>query len=203
MAMELQGISCVSLADDHEPKKSILSSRSFGDMQMAWEPISQAVSAHCATVYEKLRKQGSFAQQLTVFLRTNRFREDLPQHQPAVGVRFISPTDDLRVFTAQAMICLKACYRPGFQYKKAGVWLDEISSNTKRQCDFFHEEDEGTLKKTQAFLSVFDKINQRYGKDTLRLATEGFDNAWNPRLDFSSPAYTTRWGDLPKIKNGT
>lgn len=203
VAMELSGIPCMSIADDHAPKQSILSSRSFDDMVMDYELLSQAVAAHCASVYEKLRRQSSVAQRLSVFLRTNRFRQDLPQHQPCASVRFITPTDDLRNFTEAAMNCLKECYQPKFQYKKAGVLLEEISSNIRRQEDLFHRDDELVIKKTEAFLSVFDKINQRYGKDTLRLAAEGFNNAWDPRLDFKSPAYTTRWSEIPKIKNDT
>lgn len=203
MAMELQGISCMTLADDHAPKQSILSSRSFSDMITDYAIISQAVSAHCASVYEKLRAQQSVAQRISVFLRTNRFREDLAQHQPSAGIRFITPTDDVRIFTEAALTCLKECYRPGFQYKKTGVLLEEISNNNKQQTDLFHAIDEGAQAKNKAFLSVFDQINQRYGKDTLRLAAEGFNNAWDPTLSYISPAYTTRWSDIPRIKNGT
>lgn len=203
IAMELRGISCIELQDDQTPKQSILSSRSFTEMISNPHTLSQAISGHCASVYERLRAQRSVAHRLTVFLSTNRFRQDLAQHQPSACVRFINPTDDLRIFTESALSCFKACYKPGFQYKKAGVLLEEISSNALKQSDLFYHEEEGALERKEAFLKVFDKINQRYGKDTLRLAAEGFTHSTLSKPNFRSPAYTTRWSELPIIKNKT
>jgi len=41
--------------------------------------MAEAVSTYTARAAEKLREQDSLAARITVFLRTNAFREDMPQ----------------------------------------------------------------------------------------------------------------------------
>ena len=203
IAMELQGISCIQRGEEHAAKKSILSSRSFHKMVTEFETLKQSVSAHCATVYEKLRRQHSNTNIVSVFLQTNRFREDLPQYNHSATIKLINPTDDVRLITHHAMQCLQQIYKPGYYYKKAGVWLDDISDKSTRQSDLFLQESDDDIKMTESFLTVFDKVNGRYGKDTLKLGSEGFNKTWDTRYEFKSPAYTTRWSELPVVRNDT
>ncbi len=42
--------------------------------------MAEAVSTYTARAAEKLREQDSLAARITVFLRTNAFREDMPQY---------------------------------------------------------------------------------------------------------------------------
>lgn len=76
--MELQGIPCCGFQDT-APSKSIVSSRSFGEMQTQFTPIAQAVSSHVARAYEKLRHQHLLVNRITVFVQGNPHRSDLPQ----------------------------------------------------------------------------------------------------------------------------
>lgn len=202
-AMELQGIPCLDIRDVDEAKKSILSSRSFHKTVSAWEVLAQAVSMHAASVYEKLREQRSVAYAISVFLKTNRFREDMQQYNPTASIRLVIPTDDVRLITHHAKACLKTIYKPGFDYKKVGVWLTELADGDSYQFDLFQERNEKTAAHTDAFLGVFDAVNQRFGQKTVRLAAQGFDRSWDTRMDRKSPAYTTRWAELPVVKNGT
>ncbi len=202
-ALELKGISCLQLSDDTAPRKTILSSRSFSTMQTEFESLAQAVSMHSHIAYEKLREQGSLTHCVCVFLRTNRFREDLPQYEQSGSIRLIMPTDDVRLITQHAKACLRAIYKPGYSYKKAGVWLTELSDKSGYQFDLFQARCEEKLKTSANFLKVLDKINHRFGKHTLHLAALGFNNTWDAQFQFKSPAYTTRWTELPSVCNGT
>lgn len=197
-AMELQGISCSSLVDA-EPKQSILSSRSFGVMQIEFDSLAQAVSAHCANAYEKLRQQRSLTQSIYVFVKTNRFREDLAQYNQAATITLATPTDDLRLITHHAKQCLQKIYKPGFQYKKVGVCLEELTSKDHRQLDIFHTPDEH-LEKREHLMSILDAINLKYGRHTIKLAAEGYSKSWAMKSDLKSPAYTTQWSELPLVK---
>ncbi|MFA6037004.1 MAG: Y-family DNA polymerase [Legionellales bacterium] len=200
-AMELQGISCSAVHDDDEPRKSILSSRSFGKMQTEFDALFQSVSLHCANVYEKLREQKSLTYSVTVFLKTNRHRHDLAQYSPAASISFIAPTDDIRIITQHAKLCLEDIYKQGFYYKKAGVYLTELTDRAGyQQQDLFAKPSEKNIEKSQAFLKVFDKINKRFGKHSVRLASQGFDQSWDTQFQHKSPAYTTRWMELPLVK---
>jgi DNA polymerase V len=195
-AMELQGIPCGGL-EDAAPKQSIMSSKSFGEMQTQFSSVSQSLSSHCARAVEKLRQQKLVAQRIYVFVHTNRFREDLAQHFQSIEVNFINPTDDLRIITKFAKKCLRQIFKSGYYYKKAGVCLEDLIPKDPRQLDMFHQPSDETLEKTEQLMSLFDSINKKFGRQTIRLAAEGYSKPWAMRAQLKSPAYTTRWSDLP------
>ncbi|MCL9685725.1 Y-family DNA polymerase [Legionella maioricensis] len=197
-AMELQGIPCGGL-EEAQPKQSIMSSKSFGQMQTQYSSVAQSLSSHCARAVEKLRQQHLVAQRMYVFVHTNRFREDLAQHFQSIEVGFINPTDDLRIITKFAKKCLRRIFRPGYHYKKAGVCLEDLIPKDPRQLDMFHQPSDESLEKTEQLMFIFDKINQKFGRSTIRLAAEGYSKPWAMRAELKSPAYTTRWADLPIV----
>ncbi len=201
-AMELQGISCDCL-QDAVPNKSIISSRSFGEMQTEFLPLAQAVSSHVARACEKLRQQKMLAGHLTVFVRTNPHRQELPQHDIKIQFKLLNPTDDLRLITRIARRCLLKIYKPGFHYKKAGVCFDDLISNAAMQLDLFNQPTTIELDKKDDLMNVFDRINRKFGRHTIKLAAEGFNKPWAMRADMQSPGYTTRWSDLAVIRNRT
>ena len=201
-AMELQGTPC-STFQDNSPSQSIVSSRSFGEMQTEWFPLAQAVSGHVARAYEKLRHQHLLVSRLTVFIQTNPFERDAPQYNNQMQFKLIHPTDDIRLLTRIARKNLKKIYRPGFHYKKVGVCFEGLTQHRCRQLDLFHQHSEEDLQKTAGLMDVLDRINQKFGRHTIQLAAVGFDKPWAMRANMQSPRYTTQWSDLPTIKNGT
>lgn len=48
-------------------------------------------------------------------------------------------------------------------------------------------------------MAIFDKINDKYGRNTIRLPAEGFRKLWAMHAEKKLPAYTTRWSDLPNV----
>ncbi len=159
-SMELQGIACGEL-DEIEPKQSIMSSKSFGQMQTDFNSVAQSVSSHCARVVEKMRAQGLVAQGLYVFIHTNRFRKDLPPHFQRMEFRLVNATDDLRLITKIAKHCLRRIFRSGYYYKKAGVCLLDLISKDPRQLDMFHQPTDEQLQHTEQLMSVLERINQK------------------------------------------
>ena len=199
--LELNGLPCV--VDDALSRKSIMSSRSFGAMQTDFDALAQAISSHVAIAYEKLRHQHLLAQQLTVFVNTNRFRSDLAQYNNKISFRLIHPSDDIRLLTRIAKQCLKQLYQSGFHYKKVGVCFDALVAKGFQQYDLFHQPTEASLQKKEQLLSLFDKINEKFGRHTIKLAAEGFDASWAMHANMRSPRYTTQWSDLLVVKNKT
>ncbi|HEY9052512.1 MAG TPA: DUF4113 domain-containing protein, partial [Gammaproteobacteria bacterium] len=53
--------------------------------------------------------------------------------------------------------------------------------------------------KSDALMTVLDRINTRMGKGSCRMATEGMDGkiAWPMKRYKHSPRYTTQWEELP------
>ncbi len=198
-AYELAGYSCLPL-EEVKPKQSIIASRSFGQMQNQFAPLAEALSSHVAHAWEKLRRQESVAQYLSVFIYSNGHRSDLPQYNKQIGFKFITPSDDLRQLTRCARYCLKKIYKSGIFYKKAGIILDGIIPKTARQIDLFQQIPEDFENKTEKLMCLIQQINQRYGSKTLHLAAEGRQQDWAMRRQMISPHYTTRWSDLPVVK---
>jgi DNA polymerase V len=48
-------------------------------------------------------------------------------------------------------------------------------------------------------MSTMDSINRKMGKDSIKLASEGFRRAWKMKQENKTPSYTTSWSDLPVI----
>ncbi|QDP71322.1 Y-family DNA polymerase [Legionella israelensis] len=197
-AMELQGISCLD-TDDISPRKSIMSSRSFAEMQTDFENLAQAVSYHCARACEKLRENHLLAQYLSVFLLTNRFRQDLPHYYNGIELQLTVPTDDVRLLTKRAKEGLKKLFRCGFHYKKVGVRLEQLLSKHHVQLDIFHQRDSIASEKKEQLMMAFDSIKQKYGRHSIKLAAEGYRMSWLGNAALKSPAYTTSWSSLPVV----
>ncbi len=195
---ELSGQACLAL-EDVKPRQSIQSSRSFAVMQTEYQALAQALSRHCAHAFEALRQQHLMTQHVSVFILSNRFRPDLPQYNPSIGVTLVSPTDDLRRITKTALSCLKKIYQTGFHYKKIGLLLTDLSDNATRQLDLFQDDTDGQYEKKERLMQVLGDINHRFGRQSLRLASQGWVNTPSMRADMKSPCYTTCWEEIPRV----
>ncbi|MFM7633082.1 MAG: DNA polymerase V subunit UmuC, partial [Betaproteobacteria bacterium] len=166
---ELQEVACVDVEEVTPPRKQIVASRSFGNPVQDMASLKAAVALFVENACGKLRAQQSHASMLQVFLRTNRFRTDLPQYHPSMAAPLVTPTDSSLVINRWASVLIDQIWRPEYAYKKAGVMLSEITPNTQRQNDLFAEPEQAEDSKLMA---VLDRVNQRFG-DHIKLATVG------------------------------
>ena len=100
---ELKGIPCVEFEDMVEPKQSICVSRSFAHEITTLPELTEQVATFAVSAVAKLRKQGSLAQEITVFAMTNRFKDDAPQTSGGVCVPFPDATADHRTVVLAAV----------------------------------------------------------------------------------------------------
>jgi DNA polymerase V len=49
-------------------------------------------------------------------------------------------------------------------------------------------------------MATIDAINQRFGKETLRIAASGIKPQWTIKSEMRSPRYTSNWQELPIVK---
>ena len=192
---ELRGTSCLALEDVAPPRQQIMVSRSFGATIESFDDLAEAVSTHVANAGEKLRRQGSEAGAVYVFVMTNRFRPDEPQNNAGRMVPFTDPTDDTRLLTKAALRGLKAVYKAGFGYKKAGVMLTLLADKEHRQETLFS--DGPTRIRSEKLMASMDTINGRYGRGMVRTGVSGTKKRWAMRAENRTPRYTTRWDELP------
>lgn len=193
---ELRGVSCLALEEVPPPRKEIVSSKSFGAMVASIDELAQAVTSYVARASEKLRAQDSLCGAVHVFVQTNRFRQEDPQYSNGVSMPLIEPTDDSRVLAGAALQGLDRIYREGFRYKKAGIMLMDLAAKGKRQGVLF---DGARPRDSSAkVMAALDALNQRFGRDSVTLASAGLAPRWAMRSENKTPCYTTRWDELPK-----
>lgn len=192
---ELRGVSCLNI-EKINPKKSIMSSRSFGTLLSELEPIEEALANYAARACKKLRKQKSKAQGLHVFLKTNHFRKEDPQYSNGSTIGFSHPTSDTALIIHKGKKLLQSLYLPGFNYQKCGILLLDLVSENYEQDDLFTLNDSS---KADQLMDVMDRINKSMGENMIFHAAQGIQRKWQMRSEKRSPRYTTSWAELAKV----
>ncbi|MDD4922073.1 MAG: Y-family DNA polymerase [Bacteroidales bacterium] len=194
---ELQGNQRLEMDTTPAAKKQICVSRSFGSRLSEFEDIFEAVSTYTASCAVKLRKQKSLAAGLMVFVTTNPFSEKEPRYCNSKNIPLSIPTANTPELIEYAKSALSDLFKPGFSYKKAGVIITEIRSNTPVQTDLFDPIDR---KKQKSLIETIDKLNDKLGNNKVRIASQGYSKKWKMKNEKLSPCYTTKLSDIINIK---
>jgi DNA polymerase V len=249
MIMELRGQKCFPLELNPVPKKSIVSSRSFGEPITSLESMQQAVASHATKLGEKLRKQEGLTQNITVFIMNNRFQRE-SYYFGIQSITLPEPTNYTPDLIKVSLDVLNKIYKKGLKYKKCGVIATTILTadqdqsemdlfagmdfdDNKNTSDYSPSEGEvynqkqtliqenksdnqnsdikykikyktlKTFTKTKAqkaeLMKAFDKLNQRYGRGTVKLAVVGINQKWAMKATLRSKRYTTLWSELLRV----
>ena len=189
---ELKGQSCIDL-ESIQPRKTIMSSKSFGNPLTNKRPIEEALANYTARACEKLREQNSRAQAVHVFIQTNGFRETNRQYNNGLTCTLTTPTSDTRLIIKAAKFCLSRIYKQGYRYKKTGVMLTGLIPTSLEQKQLFIDSNHHA---GDHLMDIVDRINKSYGPDTLFLGAQGVTREWKMRCVLRSQRYTTQWNDL-------
>lgn len=199
---ELSGISCFGEMGVPSERKSIMSSRSFGTPTHAVDDIYQALAGHVAEVARKVRVQDSCVSRLSVMLIRRERGDDMRYTYTRERV-FAHASDDTRVLLKAAHALLLESYIPGARYIKAGVLASGLVPRVLATQPTLFSEPSTTLRDDMSPLfTCVDALNTRYGKGSIRLAAEPIPQALNTavKTDHISPAYTTAWGDIVRVR---
>lgn len=192
---ELNGISCIELDGAGTARQQIMVSRSFGQEVSNFDDLSESIAYFATSAAEKLRKDGSVAASLSVFIQTNPFKEKSAQYQRQLVVPLGEPTGDTVKLVNAAIRGLREIYRTGYSYKKSGVLLMGLQPKDAVQAQLFDDVIE--KGRSDKLMSVMDAVNQRMGRGSMTLAAAGTKQRWSMRRDSKSPNYTTDWDELP------
>lgn len=198
--LELQGEPCIAFEDVTPQRKGMAVTRSSAVPMTDFETLFQAVTAHATRAAEKLRQHGLVSGTLTVFFHTNRHRPDRPQYSGSRSTRLTPMSSDTFDLISAARRCTQAAWpkhgKAAFGFIKAGVMLDDLLPIEDRPLTLF----ERPREKSAALMGALDAVNDRFGKKTMVLASEGIKQPWQQRSNHRSPRYTTRLSDLPVVK---
>ncbi len=199
LAYELRGTPCKMLEVDAPAKKAICSAPSFGRLVPDLDTISQALLTHLSRAAEKLRKQGSAAGAITVFLHTNRHRKtpgnQLPakQYHNSRTIELPHATGSTSELAGYAVAALREIFRFGYEFQKVGVMLSGLVPAGHRQQELFTS---GPDERLMKLANVMDRVNARHGRDRVRVAGAGFDPSWHHKRQWLSPRFTTQWKEI-------
>ena len=196
---ELKGSPCIDMKDELKVKKMIATTRMFGKNVTELNDIKEAVATYTARAGEKLRRQRCAASVLSVFIVAKEeshmadFNRGATLSTHTVLPSATSITNEL---ITPAMRMAEQIFKPGCEYKKAGVMLSGIVPDTSIQSNLFKPLTENSKR---FLMEALDNINFSMRDDVVKFASSGLSRDWKMRKEFRSPRYTSRWNELREV----
>lgn len=194
---ELRGESCLAFDEFPPTKQQIICSRSFGKRITQYSDMHQAICAYAERAAEKLRAEHQFCRFISVFIRTSPHADNRIYYGNQASVTLMTPTNDTRDIIRAATSSLDQIWREGHRYMKAGVMLSDFFSSGVAQLNLFDEN--RPYANSAALMETIDRLNTS-GRGSVWFAGQGIEKNWAMKRDMLSPAYTTRYSDLPVVK---
>ena len=193
---ELQGQSCFNFEELPPPRQQILCSRSFAKRITDYPSMHAAICQYTARAAEKLREQGATARVISIFIRTSPHSHTGLYYSPSGSHRLITPSDDTRTLITTAIKLLDSIWQDGHRFIKAGIILTDLYTPGHFQPTLF---DPPQRHNSKALMDTLDRINHS-GLGKVWFAGEQLTRGWQMQRNKLSPAYTTRWNELPVAK---
>lgn len=132
-----------------------------------------------------------------IFIRTSPHALGEVFYGNSAGENLAVPTQDTRDVSEVAFRSPDRIWREDRSYMKAGIMLDDFTTNDIRHLNLL---DEGAPRPNSAMLmKVLEGINQS-GLRNLWIAGQGINTEWKMKRQILSPAWTTNWKDIPVAK---
>ena len=199
-AMELRGIPCIEQTEAPAARRTMVSSRSFGERVTEKKHLAESLAMHATLAGERLRKERLEAGGIAVHIRTARHGQG-PFYDKTAEISFPSPTSSTNRLIRATREGLDAIFQQGFLYAKAGVMLFDLGERDRKQGSLLDiaAPDSKKEKDTQ-LMAALDAVNKRFGRGAVRFAGEGgADAPWHTKHGRRSPRYTSAWDDLPTV----
>jgi DNA polymerase V len=195
---ELRGEPCIEMKDPLETKKMIATTRMFGKPVYEIEKVKEAVATYITRAAEKLRRQRSAANVLSVFVVTNNYSSSY-EYRPASQSLYTTlpfATSLTNLLITHAMPLVEQLFCKGSKYLKAGVILSGLVPENAVQSNLFEQQAHSTEKE---LMKMIDNVNFSMRNDVLKFASSGTKRDWKMRQELRSPRYTTRWEELYEV----
>lgn len=180
---ELKGEDCSAMSAATIAHQSIMTSRSFGKTISGKQDLNDAIVSFASMSAKRLRSQNSIASSVTAFVASDRFSETEPYYSNSCEIKLPTPSSSTLEIVKYAVMAMNNIYRPGVNYKKAGVLLSGIRPRTAVQQNLFAEVD---LNKHNKLMQIVDKINSKTGSYCVGLAPDQASHKWAPSKKFQS-----------------
>jgi len=170
---EILGLYCHPVIKITKLKRSIASTRSFGQDIDSFDQIAEAMYSYVKNGVKKLIDNEISPNKATIFLCGNIHKGE--KHQISQQVSFQIQTRDADVIWSQIYPYLRNMYSPTKKYKKCGIIFNDLMPETVQQ--------------TKLFSSSVQLIQPP--KNT--------EQKWEMKQDYISQKYTTSWSEIPSV----
>ena len=197
-ALELKGVSCISLEPYQEKRKNCCVSRSFGKKVTKLEELKESITTHCLNTAEKIRVDNQTAKKVTVFIRTSPFQKDKNYYANTKDIDLPIRTNDSIALIKEALIALKYIYKKGYKYQKTGIILSGLEDVDVYRKNLFSTI--SSEEKRTRLMKAIDYTNTKYGRNALSIAQAGLKRGWNIKRQHSSKIDTACFELLPAVR---
>jgi len=197
-AMELKGVSCISLEPHQEKRKNCCVSRSFGKKVTKLEELKESITTHCLNTAEKIRVDNQTAKKVTVFIRTSPFQKNKNYYANTKDIDLPIRTNDSIALIKEALIALKYIYKKGYKYQKTGIILSGLEDADVYRKNLFSTI--SSEEKRTRLMKAIDYTNTKYGRNALSIAQAGLKRGWNIKRQHSSKIDTACFELLPAVR---
>ena len=199
MIKELQGEPVKGMEKQLTEKKMIATTRMFGHNVNNIHDIKEAVATYTSKAAEKLRRQNSAANVISVFVVAKGENHNIDFRHGESKSRYCTlpiATSSTHELIKPAVKLVDQLYEEGKWYKKAGVMLSGLVPDETIQGNLFLEKQNSK----RLLMGMLDNINFAMRNDVLKFAASGTDRDWKMRMEMRSPRYTSRWDELFSVK---
>lgn len=194
---ELRGVPSIKWGFETPAKKNICTSRSFGRLTEDITIVREAVSNYSAACAEKLRRQKSCCREMNVFISTNPHKTQELQYMRSITIQLERASNSTPELIKYALKGLDIIFKAGYRFMKCGVIVQDLVPEDSIQASMF---DQANLDKNKHIMQVLDRVNNSLGKETVRMATQGFKKRYKLKAEHLSPRYTTNIDQILKVK---
>ena len=198
MVAELNGLSCYPLELVHKKRQSIARTRTFGEDTNDLNSLEAAIASFATQAAFRLRHSGQLTRRAALFATTSKHKPDYRRWSREVI--YETPTADSGKLISDLVALLGTFYTPEAQYHRAGVLLYDFVPANQLQTDLLGVVNIVDHEKAKSRMLAIDALNERYGRSTIRYATEDLGQRWQPKHNRRSPRYTTSLEELPTIR---
>ena len=197
--LELQGVPAVPFEEFNGSVKQIAFSRSFSKPTTSAEHIRESVLHYTSIAASKLRTLNEAASFIYIYAYyTAEYLKErkLPSGHCGHVTGFPIPLTEHLSMTKYIIPAIRNIIVPGRRAMKTGVVLFELTPADKNNSDLFEQPDEKNL----ILAETMDKLNYKYGRNTIFTAGEGIKRPWTMKQDYLSRRFTTNWNEILEIE---
>ena len=193
---ELEGIPTLNIEEGKIDKKSIATTRSFESEISSLNDLIERITTFSVVAAKKLRRQNSECNMISVFIRSNPFKQnDDKYHFSLTGSLPFSTNSSIEI-SKFAVKLLTKIYSKNKSYKKAGIILMGLSPQSSHQFSLFDQ----NIDKQKKLMRSIDNIDNKYGLYKVRLASQDQKRIWKMKRQKLSRNYTTEIDEVLIVK---